>query len=396
VRAGQKNKILIIVENLPVPFDRRVWQEATTLQRAGYEVSVICPKGKGHTSSYEELEGVAIYRHPLPPEGTDAVGYAIEYVSALFWQFCLTWRVFFTRGFDVIQACNPPDLIVLVAMGFKLFGKKFVFDHHDINPELYEVKFGRRDFFHTLLLAFERLTFRFADVSIATNESYKTIAVDRGGMPRDRVFVVRSGPDLSKFRALGERTADGLINVGYVGIMGDQDGVDALVRMARDIVIDRGCRGIRFTLIGEGTELENLRRLADEAGVSDHVTFTGYLRGDDLLRALSDIDIGVVPDAKNDYNDKCTMNKVMEYMAMGKPLVQYDLTEGRVSAGDCAIYAETNDERSFADAIVCLAQDPVLRARLGERGRRRVEEELDWCHEAPRLLDAYATVLGSS
>jgi hypothetical protein len=177
-------KILIIVENLPVPFDRRVWQEATTLQKAGYQVSVICPKGKGHTSSFEELEGVAIFRHPMPQEGANAIGYFVEYSAALFWQFFLTWKVLFTRGFDVIQACNPPDLIVLVAMVFKLLGKKFVFDHHDINPELYVVKFGRKDLFYKMLTWFEKLTFHFADVSIATNESYKNIAINRGKMPQ--------------------------------------------------------------------------------------------------------------------------------------------------------------------------------------------------------------------
>src|SRR3990172_6803733 len=237
--AGSQRRVLIIVENLPVPFDRRVWQEATTLQQAGHEVSIICPVGKGHESRHEVMDGVHIYRHPLPLEASGALGYILEYSMALFWEFALVWRVFFARGFDVIHACNPPDTIFLIGGFFRLFGKKFLFDHHDINPELYEAKFGRRDLFYYLLRLLERCTFGIANVSIATNESYRRIAIERGKMRPENVFVVRSGPDLRRIRVLPpvETLKRGRkYLVGYVGVMGKQEGIDYLLRAAKIII----------------------------------------------------------------------------------------------------------------------------------------------------------------
>lgn len=391
----ERRRVLILVENLPVPFDRRVWQEATSLTEAGYEVTVICPKGKGLTKSHEFIEGIHVYRHPLPRERGGPLGYLFEYGSALFWEFLLTTWVALTRGFDVVHACNPPDLIVLVAAPFKLFGKRFVFDHHDISPELYEVKFGRRDFFYRLLRRFERLTYALADVSIATNESYRQIAIQRGRMKEDRVFVVRSSPDSNKFRVPIRHTrqhSDSVITVGYIGIMGDQDGVDGLLRIARTLVHERKRDDIRFVLIGSGPELERLHELAAELDLADHVQFTGYLSGKHLIASLASIDIGAVPDPKNDYTDKCTMNKIMEYMALEKPIVQYDLSEGRRSAGDSSLYARPGDEAGFADLIERLAEDPALRKELGRRGKARFESVLDWQFEVPKLLAAYDKV----
>lgn len=392
--AGRGRRVLIVVENLPVPFDRRVWQEATALAEAGYQVTVICPKGKDQTASHEVIDGIHIYRHPLPRERDGAIGFLLEYSVALFWEALLTIRVALTRGFDVIHACNPPDLIVLVAAPFKLLGKRFVFDHHDINPELYAVKFGRKDFFYRALMAFERLTFALADVSIATNESYRKIARTRGGMAADRVYVVRSSPDSKRFRLLPESTGStgDVTTVGYVGIMGDQDGVDGLLRVARKVVIDRGRRNIRFVLIGAGPELQRLQALATELGLDDHVEFTGFLSGNRLLERLGSIDIGAVPDPRNEYTDKCTMNKIMEYMALGKPTIQYDLTEGRYSAGDASLYAEPGNEDEFAELVIRAADDPDLRRELGARGKRRFDRHLDWHIEVPKLLAAYETV----
>lgn len=390
--AGKPRKVLIIVENLPVPFDRRVWQEATTLQRSGYEVSVICPTGKGHEARRETLQGVHIYRYKLPVEAKGLAGYLIEYSSALTAQFYLSLKVLFQRGFDVIHACNPPDNIFLIGAFFKLFGKRFLFDHHDINPELFEAKFGKRGFLYRALLLFERLTFMTANVSIATNESYREIAISRGRMNPDRVFVVRSGPDLDRVRVLPpkpELRKGRKYLVGYVGVMGEQEGIDYLLRAVRIIVRDHGRDDIHFGLVGGGTELPQMQQYAQELGVSDFVTFTGRVPDEPMLEMLSTADVCVNPDVANAMNDKSTMNKIMEYMALGKPIVQFDLTEGRRSALDASVYARKNDENDFANKIIELIDDPERRRKMGELGRCRIELELQWRHEAPKLLLAY-------
>lgn len=383
---------MIIVENLPVPFDRRVWQEATTLQQNGYQVSVICPKAKGYTTSHEVLEDVHIYRHSLPFEASGALGYLLEYGWALLFEHLLAWRVFFTRGFDVIHACNPPDLLFLHGLVFKLFGKKFIFDHHDINPELYEAKFNKRDFFFKLMLALERWTFRTADISIATNESYKKIAIERGGMDPDKVFVVRSGPKLDRLKILPpkpelKKGRDFL--VGYVGVIGKQEGIDYLLRAARHIVYDLGRHDVHFGIVGGGTELEAMKAYAHELGVADYVTFTGRVPDQEMLEMLNTADVCVNPDVANEMNDKSTMNKIMEYMALGKPIVQFDLTEGRVSAQDASLYARPNDERDLAANLTQLLDDSLLANRLSAAGFQRIRESLSWDHEIPFLLQAY-------
>jgi glycosyltransferase involved in cell wall biosynthesis len=385
-------RILIIVENLPSPFDRRVWQEATTLVAAGYEVSIICPTGKGYGRTYEVIDDVHIYRHRLPLEAESAAGYAIEYGVALFWEFVLAWRVLLTRGFDAIQACNPPDTIFLVGGFFRLLGKKFVFDHHDINPELYEAKFGRRDFFYRVMLALEHWTFRVANISIATNESYRRIAIERGGMRPERVHVVRSGPRLDRLKILPP--VPSLRNgrtylIGYVGVMGEQEGIDYLLRAARIIVFDMQRTDVQFGLVGGGTSLEKLKAYAAELRLADYVTFTGRVPDQEMLEMLNTADVCVNPDVANEMNDKSTMNKIMEYMALKKPIVQFDLTEGRYSAQNASLYAARNDENDLAAKIIELLDDPVRRERMGQIGYQRVLNELSWDFEAPKLLAAY-------
>ena len=385
----------MLVENLPSPFDRRVWQEACTLRDAGHVVSIICPTGAGCEKRFESIDGIHIYRYPLPLEASGPAGYALEYGAALAWTFFLAWRVLVTRGFDALHACNPPDLFFLVGRFFKLLGKKFVFDHHDLNPELYEAKFGRRDFFYRLMLKLEYWTFRCADVSIATNESYRRVAIERGRMPPERVFVVRSGPSLERLRILppDERLKRGRrYLVGYVGVMGKQEGIDYLLRAARHIVLDLGRADVHFGLVGGGTSLEAMRTLAGELGVADHVTFTGRVPDAEMLAMLNTADVCVNPDVANEMNDKSTMNKIMEYMALGKPIVQFDLTEGRWSAQRASLYALKNDAVDLARKIVELLDDPAQRKEMGEYGRKRVENELEWRHEAPRLLAAYAAL----
>ena len=391
----RKSRVLILVENLPSPFDRRVWQEAGALRDAGHTVSIICPTGRGYEKKYEEIDGIAIHRYDLPMEAEGAMGYALEYGAALFHTFRLAWKVLFTRGFDVIHACNPPDLFFLIGAFFKLLGKKFVFDHHDINPELYEAKFGRRDLFWKLMVALERFTFKCADVSLATNESYKRIAIERGGMDPQKVFVVRSGPSLERMKI---QPPDAALRhgrkhlVGYVGVMGKQEGIDLLLRAVRHIVRDLDRHDIHFGLVGGGTSLEELRTLARELGVEDYVTFTGRVPDAEMLAMLNTADVCVNPDIANDMNDKSTMNKIMEYMALGKPIVQFDLTEGRFSAREASLYARKNDPHDLAAKIVELVDDPVRREAMGAYGRRRVENELEWRYEVPKLLAAYAAL----
>ncbi len=392
---GARRKVLIIVQNLPVPFDRRVWQEATELAANGYQVAVICPTGRGCEARYECLAGVHIYRHPLPVEAHGAWGYLIEYTVSLWWEFFLAVKVLRRHGFDVLHACNPPDDLFLIGAFFKLLGKRFLFDHHDINPELYEAKFGRRGLLHRLMLLAERLTFLTADVSIATNESYRHIAIARGGMRPDRVFVVRSGPSLERLRPVPPSLAlkrGRAFLVGYVGVMGQQEGIPYLIDAARHIVYAMRRDDVQFALVGGGPSLGEMRRLAEDRGVAAHTTFLGRAPDRELLEVLSTAEVCVNPDEANPMNDKSTMNKIMEYMALGKPIVQFDLTEGKVSAGAASLYAKPNDAVDLAEKITALLDDPAQRAAMGRFGRVRVETELAWPFEAPKLLAAYDAV----
>ena len=394
---SEQLKILIIVENLTMPLDRRVWQEATTLRDEGHQVTVICPVGGQYTKSYECLDGIHVYRHPLPFEADRAMGYALEYGSALFWEFILSLKVLWRHGFDVIQACNPPDTIFLIGGFYKfLFGKAFIFDHHDINPELFEAKFGKRGFFHRLLTVLERLTFMTADTSIATNGTFKRIAIERGKMDPENVFIVRSIPDLKKFKRVepNPKLKNGRKHlIGYVGIMGAQDGVDILIKAMADIVHRQKRDDIQCAIVGSGTELESLQEMTRNLGLDDYINFTGFLSGPDLLAAFSAFDIGAIPDPKNTYNDKISMNKVFEYMSLAIPFVQFDLGEGREIAGAASIYAKNNDPHDFAAQLIRLTDDETLCTELGEIGKTRAAEQLNWEDERSRLLAAYSRAM---
>lgn len=397
---SRKAGILIIVENLTVPLDRRVWQEARTLQEAGYTVSVVCPKGGKYTKPYEVLEGIHIFRHPLPIEADGALGYALEYSWALAWEFALSVKAYWKVGFDAVQACNPPDLLFLIGGFWKyLFGKCFVFDHHDINPELYEAKFNKKGRFHKLLLWLERLTFKTADVSIATNETFKDIAIERGGMDANRVYIVRSVPDMQRFK----RTEPDLSLkngrkhlAGYVGIMGAQDGVDLLIEAMHDLVHVKGRRDVQCAIVGSGTELPNLQRMASARGLDDYITFTGFLSGEPLLKAYSAFDLGVIPDPKNSHNDKISMNKVFEYMSLGIPFVSFDLIECKKASGGAALYAQDNDPVSLAEQMARILDDAALAGALGQEGLMRARMLLKWENERARLLGAYDSVLSGA
>jgi glycosyltransferase involved in cell wall biosynthesis len=384
--------ILMIVENLPVPFDRRVWIEARTLAAAGAKVSVICPTGKGFEARRETIEGIDIYRHPLALEAKGAFGYLLEYGGALFWECWLAWRLFLRHRFDAIHGCNPPDLIFLVALPFRLFGVRFLFDHHDINPELFEAKFGKRGLLWKAVSLLERLTFRTAKVSIATNESYKAIAVERGGMEPGDVFVVRSGPDLSRVAPVPPHEKwrnKRRFLVAYLGVMGDQEGIDLLLEAIRHLVHNRGRTDIYFGLAGSGPALVKMQCIARELDISEHVSFHGRVSDTDLFELLCSADLCVNPDRVNPMNDLSTMNKIMEYMAMGKPIVQFDVREGRASALDASLYAKPNDPVDLAAKIEELLADPEQREAMGRFGQERVRQALGWNTQVPALIAAY-------
>ena len=385
--------MLIVVENLPSPFDRRVWLEATTLAKAGNTVSIICPTGKGYEKRFEVLEDVAIWRHPLPLEASGALGYLLEYGAALFWQLVLSVRVAMTRGFDVMHACNPPDTIFIVGALFKIFGKGFLFDHHDLCPELYEAKFGKRGRMWEALAFLERCTFRTADVVISTNQSYRAVALDRGGKRPEDVFIVRSGPDLSRWPSepVGDpKWRKGRAHlVGYVGVMGEQEGLDLLLAAVRHIVEVRNRTDIQFVLVGDGSHRRTIETMAGDMGLSDYVTFTGRVPDAELISALASSDVCVNPDSPGVLNDKSTMNKIIEYMAIRKPIVQFDLTEGRFSAQGSSLYATPGDTADFGEKILELIDDPARRAEMGQIGRQRVEDELAWGRQVDTLLAAY-------
>ena len=390
-------RVLIIVQNLPVPFDRRVWLEATSLTEAGYAVSVICPKAKGYTASFETLEGVDIHRYGLPIDAQGAIGFVMEFAWCFLRTFMKSvWITVAGPGFDVIHACNPPETYWLLARFWRLFGKRFLFDHHDLSPEMYAAKFGRDSgLMYKGLLFLERMTFRSADVVITTNESHKQIAQTRGDLAPENVFVVRSGPDIGRFKVYDPEATwkqGRRFLLVYLGEMCKQDGVDHLVRAVRILRKDMKRDDLHAVFVGGGPEQPIVKAYADEQGVADICTFAGRVSDDDLCRILSSADVAIDPDPKTAWSDKSTMNKIIEYMFFGLPIVCYALTEHKVSAQDAALYVQANSERALAQGIGALLDDPARRARMSQHGAQRVREKLVWQHSVPSLLAAYDAV----
>jgi glycosyltransferase involved in cell wall biosynthesis len=359
-------------------------------------VTVLCPKGKGYEKAYERLEGVHIYRHPMPKEGNGVVGYLREFSCALFWELLYSMWIFARRGFHVIQGCNPPDDIFLIALPFRLFGVKYIFDHHDANPELYLSKYANKGLLYRAQVLLERLTYRFSDVVMATNESYKELAVKRGGVAPEKVFVVRNGPDTETFRVVPPNPAlryGKRYLVGYVGTMSIQEGLDILLDVALHIK-SAGRQDVHFTCVGGGPGLAGLRQMVKDKNLADMVDFTGRVPDRQLLDVLSTADVCVNPDKPCEMNNISTMIKIMEYMALGKPIVQFDLKEGRFSAGGASLYADNHGMAGdFAAKILWLLDHPEERERMGEIGRRRVEAELAWKFSVGNLLAAYESAL---
>jgi glycosyltransferase involved in cell wall biosynthesis len=393
--------VLIIVQNLPVPLDRRVWLECQALIARGYRVSVICPKGPGDPA-FERIDGVDIYKYAPAPEAEGLAGFAWEFAYSWVRTAWLSLRVWRRGGrFDVMQACNPPDTYWLLALLWRLRRVRFVFDHHDLNPELFRSRFGEPEGFlkrleYRGLLWLERRSFRGADHIISTNESYKSIAVSRGGRSADEVTVVRSGPDTEKMRPIfpAEPRAAGGINLVYVGIMGPQDGVDQALLVVDELVRKRGRTNVTATFLGFGDCLAQLKQQATALGLDEHVTFTGRVDRVAMAEYLSRADIGLCPDLRTPLNDVSTMNKTMEYMSYALPAVAFDLKETRVSGADTVLYAPSGDIAVFADLVEELIDDPARRIALGRAARARVSAMLDWRPQAEAYVGVYDRLTG--
>lgn len=394
--ASPTPRILMLLENNPYPQDVRVRMEAQELVQAGYQVSIICPKDPDKTEPWREnVDGVYAYRYPTPPELDSFLGFVVEYGYSLIMGFIYTFIVLFHRGFDIIHAHNPPDIYVFIALLFKPFGKKFVFDHHDLTPEVYNARYenGGNPRVYKTLLWMEGLTCRTADHIISTNQSYKTLISTRHNLPLSKFTIVRNGPRLEKWPVdltpdpdLRQRASTIL---GYAGAMGKQDGIDYFLRALKHLIEDCGETDVLGLILGDGDEMQNLQQLAQDLGIADYVFFAGWVTGDTFKHYLATADICVDPDPKNDFNDHSTMIKMMEYMAVGKPIVAFDLTEHRYSAQDAAVYVEPNDELKFAQAISALIHDPERREKMGQFGRQRLEKELAWRYSAVNLLNVY-------
>lgn len=394
------SRVLIIVQNLPVPFDRRVWLECQALVAAGYQVSVVCPKGKGDPL-HEVIDTVEIYKYrPYAPGGSKA-SFVAEYAYSFLATAWLTLKGRRRGRFAVMQACNPPDIFWPIALALRwLDGTKFVFDHHDLCPELFQSRFPDGPKLpYRGLRALERRTHRTADHVIATNDSYRDIAINRSGKAPEDVTVVRTGPNPDKLQRGApdpELRRGRRFLAAYIGVMGPQDGVDIVVRAADVVVREMGRLDIAFTLIGSGDCFDELVALRDELKLNGHVEFTGRVPDELVKSILSTADVGLSPDPKNPLNDVSTMNKTMEYMAFELPVVAFDLRETRVSAGDAAVYAKPNDVREYARAIVGLIDDGDRRAELGKLGRVRVEEELAWPYQERAYVGVYERVTGDA
>jgi glycosyltransferase involved in cell wall biosynthesis len=399
MRNGRARRVLIVVQNLPVPLDRRVWLESRALVDAGVGVSVICPRGDDPANArpYEVLKGVHIHRYAPPPQANGALGFAWEYVYCFVATLLLAIKVRRSEGFDVIQACNPPDTFWALALLFRPFGVRFVYDQHDPTPEVYTTRFARPSrVLHAGLRLLERASYRTAERVIVTNALAAERARELGPLPRDRVTVVRSGPDANRFRRQAthpELRQGRQYLCCYLGIMGPQDGVDTVVRAADVIVHELGRDDISFAILGFGDSFDELRTLATSLDLDDHVEFTG--KADDVMLTayLSSADVGLVPDKKTSFNDIAAMNKTVEYMAFELPIVATALRETMLTADGCGVFVDDPSPKAFAAAIVSLLEDERARREMGARGRRRVETSLAWDHQASTYVETYRQLL---
>ena len=392
----------MLLQNNAYADDVRVVQEAESLAKAGYSVAVIAPRSRDRLAEsaerglHDTASSVRVYSYPPPRSGRGLLGYAWEYGYSATAMLLLSAAIFVRRGFDIVHAHNPPDILVAIAMVYRLLGRcRFVFDHHDLSPELYAARFGRppAGWLQAALLMAERASCRRADLVIATNDSYRKVQIERCGVDPSRVVVVRNGPDVSRWPAppTGDSPSSGEpLQILYVGRIGRADGVDYLVRALKILCLDRGRSDVRCTIVGSGDALLENQALCSRLGLDDRVRFTGWLSGERVRSHLTAAAVCVEPAPSNAYNDRSTTIKLMEYMAAAKPIVAFDLPEHRVTAGDAALYAKPNDETELASNIEMLIDDSARRAALGCNGRVRVEEDLAWSCQADKLRRAYA------
>lgn len=397
MRASAGKRVLMLLENAGYPRDDRVRREARALAAAGYHVIVICPTLQGQPW-HETLDGVGVYRFPTPSASSSLLGYLWEYAYSMAAIFLVSLRILSREGFDVVHAHHPPDTFVLIGAFYKLLGKRYVLDHHDLAPELYYARFGGTGnrIVYRALLVFEKLACRLADHVIATNQSYAAVEMQRGHVPQQRISIVRNGPDLTELCCPGADSVlakKGKTILGYVGVMGTQDGVDHLLRALHHLIHDLGRTDFYCILVGSGDALPGLESLTQQLRLTDYVSFTGWVNKQaDVARYISSMDVCVAPEPSDPYNDRSTAAKVMEYMALGKPTVAFNLPEHRFTAQGAALYAQPNDELDFARQIAVLMDDPERRRKMGLVGRERVESELAWSHQAKHLLGAYTSL----
>jgi glycosyltransferase involved in cell wall biosynthesis len=392
---GAGRRALVMVQNQSLPGDVRVWPECLALRDAGFEVVAASPASPEFPDACSHVDDIEVHRYPLRPASAGAPEYVREYAQSMARMGRLVRRLAAERHFDVVHAANPPDLLLLTAWPLRRRGTRLIFDHHDLAPELYLSRFGRRrDLIYYLSRVAERVSFRLADVVISTNDSYRRIALTRGHKRPEQVFVVRNGPNLDRF---APARPDAALRRGkphllvYVGVMCPQDGIDHALRALALLKVRRADWHAAF--IGTGDAEADLRGLARKLGLEDVVEFTGWLEKPDVRRYLYSADIALAPDPKTPLNDSSTLVKIAEYMAACRPVVSYDLHESRVSAGDAALYARANDEQSFADCIEALLDDPPRRLEMGKIGRARVEASLSWRHSVVQLMAAYQHAL---
>ncbi|XZE17902.1 glycosyltransferase family 4 protein [Pirellulaceae bacterium SH449] len=388
----------MLLENESVPDDNRVLLEAESLVNAGYSVTVICPTGESRKWS-EKIGGFHAYRYPKPLELDGILGFALEYGYSLVMMFVYSWYVLLRRGFDVIHVHTPPDLTSVIAIFYQFFGKKFVFDLHDLSPELYLARSAKEspNFVYRLLRYFERLACSKADRLIATNETQRSVQIDRCGANPAHCYVVRNGPNaffLNPVTPVPELRADGRLVLGYVGVIGIQDGVDYFIRTLYELKNSHARDDFRAVIVGNGPAMTDLKRLAKKLGVFDIIHFSGMIPFPSVPAYIASFDICFTPDPSNPYNDSCTTIKTMEYMALRKPTVCFRTRENELTAGDSAVYADNNDIADYARATVKLMDDPELRQRLGQIGRDRVDNGLTWEHQSVQLLKLYSDLFG--
>ena len=391
---SEPRRVLMLVENLSFPWDRRMRHLATALRQAGYEVRVICPKGETHDRrGFEIFEGISVYRYPIFFQASGALGYLVEYPWAFFCTAILSIFIWIRYGFDVIHSANPPDIFFFLAWPFKLLKKKYVFDEHDVCPELYESKFQRQGLMYRALLMMEKLSYHTADLIISTNQSYNEIARERSGVPERRLAIVRNGVDMGYFHMTAPRPelkGPFPYMAVYLGVMGKQDGVDRVIRAAHQVVHTLHRRDVVFVMIGKGECWAELQELARTLRVDDFVRFVGRISDELLLDYLSTTDLCLAPDPPDRMNQLSTMTKILEYMACQRPIISFDLVESRRSAGDAAIYVQGDDPQAFGQAISELLDDAPQRERMGRVGLERTTRLIGWNRSREALLEAYS------